>query len=267
MSTAELELEQELELDTETPPAKPVPIADRYRLAVVHAATSGNLEIDESLLRGTGRFELDFTADVDKLRKRFQAAKNIEQADAELARLAENPPRPPRPTADMPVSDYKTLGALSQALYAVQNQGSVTWAPEESRRLAVADAKASRARAIGELRFSADPNLQSEAGQLSNAIARHREAVAKHSQLLADVASLEKLVESGYRTEEERDTWHEKRRELAKLRVRVADPPASLDEAEVRRKIEALAAKQLDPMSVAFAPPEPAGPGAGVGSW
>ena len=264
MSTAECERV----LEPETSPAKPRrPIADKYRLAVVAAATSGRQEIDESLLRATGRFELDFRNDVDKMRKRFQAAKDIETADAELKRLAATPPHPPRPTADMPVSDYKTLGALAKAIYTVQNQGSVTWAPEESHRLAVSNAMAARARAIAVLRFTADPNLQSEADQLSNSIARHREAVAKHSQLLAELAGLEKAVAGGYTTEEGRDEWHRHRGALAKLRIRVADPPASLDEAAIRERIERLAERQLDPLAVEFQPPEPAGPGAGVGSW
>ena len=262
MSTAELERE----LEPETSPAKPVPIADKYRLAVVAAATSGRQEIDESLLRATGRFELDFTADVDKLRKRFQAAKDIETADVELARLEQNPPQP-RPAADWPLSQFKTLGELATAIYCVQNPRGVIWQPGEEHRQAVADARASRARAIGELRFTADPNLQSEAGQLSNAIARHREAIAKHSQLVAELASLEKKVAGGYHTEEQRDIWHQDRGALAKLRVKASDPPASLDESAVREQIERLAEKQLDPLAVEFQPPKPAGPGAGVGSW
>ena len=263
MSVAELELEREL--DTETPPTAPVSIADRYKLAVINAASTGRLEIDEKLLHATGRFQLDFRNDVAKMRSRFEAAEAIAAADAELRRLAENPPQP-RPAADWTLDRFATLGELSLAVSVMQNPKAI-WGPDWEHHETLQAAKASKARGVNTLRFSADPNLQSEAGQLSNSIARHREAIAKHSQLVAELASLEKKVAGGYHTEEQRDIWHRHRGALAKLRVRVADPPTSLDEAEVRRKIEALAAKQLLPLSVSFQPPQPAGPPAGAGSW
>ena len=257
---------------TETPEAEAPTVAgtgsasDKYRLAVINAATSGHMVIDESLLRGTNRFELDFRNDVDKMAKRFRAAEAIEAADVELARLEQNPPQP-RPAADWPLSQFKTLGELATAIYVIQHPTGVIWQPEESHRLATANAKAARARAVNTLRSSADPNLHAEIGQLNNAIARHRTEVAKYAELKAELASLEKVVAAGYRTEEERDIWHEKRRELKQMRIKVADTPASLDEAEVRQKIEALAEKQLLPLSVDFQPPQPAGHPAGIGGW
>ena len=263
MSTAECELEFE---DTETTPTAPVPIADRYKLAVINAATSGNMVIDESLLRGTNRFELDFRNDVDKMAKRFRAAEAIEAADVELARLEQNPPQP-RPAADWPLSQFKTLGELATAIYCVQNPRGVIWQPEEEHRQAVAGAKAARARAVNTLRFTADPSLAEEAGSLSNSIARHRTEVSKHVELKAELASLEKVVAGGYHTEEQRDIWHRHRHELKQLRIKVADPPASLDESAVRERIEALAAKQLSPLAVVFTPPAPAGPPASIGGW
>jgi len=244
--------------ESPSPPASD-DVASRYRLAVIGAARSGDVEIDPGLLREAGRFDLDFATDVGLMRNRFDDARRIREANAELAKLERDPPR--RAKASDMLADYVTVGDLMVAMDQVRNPAAYTAAEIEHQRR-TNEAMLSKRRAENRMRRTSSKSLQAEIGDLHNAIARRREAVVEHEKSQKRAADLEKAVGKRPVRDDEQAEWFQKREELTRLRARLQDTPApSAGDSDLRHQLETLAAKQLDPIEGAeFLPPRPAEP-------
>lgn len=239
----------------ETPAAEQADVGTRYHLAVVHAARTGDMAISSDLLEEAGRFLIDFQADVALMRKRLDAAAQLEDARRRLAELERNV-LPPRAKASDLVADVGTLGELLLALEQLKNPHTQSRV-EVDHHGARSDAVVARKRAESMLRHTSSKALQDEIGQCHNAIAKRREAVAARAKLEEKLADLEKQVARRPVTEEQKGPWLTARQELVRLRSRLRDEPApDPDDSDLRAKLESLAAKQLDPLAVEFLPPQ-----------
>lgn len=232
----------------------------RYRSMIVAVASGRRHEVDPAITEASGRFECDGQQDLEVARRRVQAVAEIEAATATLAELEKNPPLP-RPQRFDLVANYRTLGELGVALYAVQNFQAI-WGPDADHSHARAAARAAINSACSFLRFSADKSLDRRERDCRQEIVRLQAAVAEQADLVARRDALLKTANRPGVRPEDRETSVAARKEYANV-CRRLDSIASLDGelvAKCQGEIEEVGRAQLDPAQMEFSKPSPTEP-------
>ena len=241
-------------LETHTPQQR----ESRYRAMVKAIAAGRRHEPDPAIVEQSGRFECDLKADLDRAKRRYRAVQEIEEAEVELKRLAENPP-PPRPQRSDLVSSYATLGELLDALDLVRSPATMRQV-DMLHSQARSAAKTKKAHALGFLRVSADKSLDQRDRSARQEIARAQQVVADKANLKAKRDELmNKINKARVATEEEKAAALATRREHAGI-VRRLESIKEIDREAITRlqgEIEKVAELQLNWEEMQFTEPTP----------